>query len=66
MDYIIMCGGDTLYENPPRPLRKVNGEILVARTIRLLYENGVEDIAISSTDERFDGFGVPRLIHENT
>ncbi|MBQ2605750.1 MAG: hypothetical protein II585_02700, partial [Clostridiales bacterium] len=37
----------------------------VARTIRLLQENGVDDIAISATDPRFNYFGVPVLSHEN-
>ena len=65
MKYIIMCGGKYDWWETPKHLTKVNGEPLVARTIRLLKENGVEDIAISSKDERFDGFGVPRLEHEN-
>ena len=65
MKYIIMAGGKYDKFETPKQLSKVNGEILVERTIRLLKENGIEDIAISSKDERFDVFGVPRLIHEN-
>ena len=60
-----MCGGPTLQESTPRPLRKVNGEILVARTIRLLRYHDIMDIAISSTDARFEQFGVPVLSHDN-
>ena len=65
MKYIIMCGGNYSWWEEPKHLTKVNGEPLVARTIRLLRENGIEDIAISSKDERFSNFGVPRLEHEN-
>ena len=65
MKYIIMCGGDYDDFTTPKHLTEVNGEILVARTIRLLKENGIEDIAISSKDKRFDNLGVERLEHEN-
>ena len=64
MKYIIMCGGN--YHSEPKGLRVVKGEPLVARTIRLLQENGVTDIAITSNDERFEQFGVPVLHHKNT
>ena len=60
MKYIIMCGGD-YHVKTPRQLLKIKGEPIVARTIRLLRESGVEDIAISSNDERFENFGVPCL-----
>lgn len=43
----------------------IKGEPLVARTIRLLRENGITDIAISSNSEIFEQFGVPVLKHEN-
>ena len=62
MRYIIMCGGTYKFL---KHLQLVNGEPIVARTIRLLRENGVEDIAISSNDYRFEAFGVPVLHHEN-
>ena len=60
-----MCGG--LYEGweTPRQLMKICGEPIVARTIRLLREEGVSDIAISADDVRFDKLGVPVLRHEN-
>lgn len=43
----------------------INGEELVARTIRLLKENGIEDIAISSENPVFEKFNVPVLKHDN-
>lgn len=65
MKYIIMCGGT--YDNwqYPKHLSKIHGEPLVARTIRLLRENGVEDIATSSGNPIFEQFGVPVLTHNN-
>ena len=65
MKYIIMCGGDYPVWETPRQLLEINGEPLVARTIRLLRENGIEDIAISTNDDRFGRFGVPILKHHN-
>lgn len=66
MKYIIMCGGVYREWDKPKQLLKINGEPIVARTIRLLKEAGVEDIAISSNNEAFDYFGVPRLEHFNS
>lgn len=66
MKYIVMCGGDYhKWWKKPRQLVKVKGEPLVARTIRLLRENGIEDIAISTNDPVFKQFGVPILSHKN-
>lgn len=66
MKYIIMCGG-TYKKIPglPKHLTEINGERLVDRTIRLLRENGIEDISISSNNPIFDSCGVPRLEHSN-
>lgn len=61
MKYIIMCGGPRSY----KPLRIINNESIVGRTIRLLRENGITDVAISSNDERYDSIGVPVLHHDN-
>ena len=58
-----MCGGDLT--KSPKQLSVVCGEELVARTIRLLRENGVEDIYITSHNPIFDKFGVPRIEHQN-
>lgn len=66
MKYVIMCGGKYKGWETPRQLIEYQGEPLVARTIRLLRENGVEDIAISSNNPTFERFGVPVLSHENS
>lgn len=63
--YIIMCGGHYKKWTIPRQLLYVEGEPIVARTIRLLQEEGVTDIAISSDNPLFDSFGVPRLVHDD-
>lgn len=67
MDYkhIVMCGGTYANWDIPKPLTELKGEPIVARTIKLLKENGVDDIAISSNSELFEQFGVPVLKHEN-
>lgn len=66
MKYIITCGGNYRKWKVPRQLLLFMGEPIVARTIRLLRENGVDDIAISSNLPGFDGFGVPVLKHANS
>ena len=66
MKYIIMCGGEYKKWETPRQLIEINGEPIVARTIRLLRENGVEDIAISSNNSDFERFVVPVLYHHNS
>ena len=66
MKYIIMCGGIYRDWERPRHLLKINGEPLVARTIRLLKEAGVEDISISANHPAFEEFGVPVMHHENS
>ncbi len=67
MQYIIMCGGNDLQHwDIPRQLSIVNGEPIVARTIRLLKECGATDISISSNNSGFDDFGVPVIHHKNT
>lgn len=66
MKYVIMCGGE--YENfkVPKQLSVIKNERLVDRTIRLLKENGIKDIYISSNNPIFDSCGVKRLEHRNT
>ena len=66
MKYIIMCGGHYDEWDMPRQMCKVHGEEIVERTIRLLEENGVEDIAISTDNDAFKKYGVPLLQHDNT
>lgn len=65
MKYIIMCGGEYTKWKKPRQFTIRDGEALVERTIRLLRENGVQDIAISSNNDLFSVFGVPVLHHYN-
>jgi len=65
MKYIIMCGGQYREWKTPRQLAVVKGERIVERTIRLLRENGIKDIAISSNDPVFELCGVPVLRHDN-
>lgn len=66
MKYIIMCGGTYQRWDTPRQFIQINGEPVVARTIRLLRECGVKDIVISSNNAIFEAFGVPVLRHQNT
>lgn len=66
MKYIIMAGGHYEQWETPRHLLKIKGEPIIGRTIRLLRENGIEDIAISSDNPVFDRFDVPVLKHENS
>lgn len=55
MKYIIMASGGYKEWEKPRHLLPVKGEPIIARTIRLLREAGIEDIAISSNDPAFEG-----------
>lgn len=65
MKYIIMCGGNYPKFKTRKQLLKVNGEVLVERTIRLLKENGIKDIAISTNCNEFDYLGLPILMQDN-
>lgn len=60
MKYIILSDGTPNGFEIPRQLSVINDEPIISRTIRLLKENGVEDIMITSHDERFDNLGVER------
>lgn len=66
MKYIIMAGGRYDEFTTPKQLLKVNGEVIIERTIRLLKENRIKDIAISTTNPAFDYLEVPKLKHNNT
>lgn len=66
MKFVLMCGGYYEQWETPKQLQIVNGERIVERTIRLLKENGVKDIVITSNNPVFDELGVPRLEHENS
>ena len=65
MNYVILCGGKYEVWKTPRQLTEINGEPLVARTIRLLRECGVSNIAISTNNLEFGHFDVPLLMHDN-
>lgn len=60
-----MCGGTYQKWETPRQLIKFKGETIVERIIRLLNENGIGDIAISSNNAIFKQFDVPVLEHNN-
>lgn len=62
--YIIMCGGEYEKWKRPRQLLMIQGEPIIARTIRLLKENGIDDICISSNDPVFEDFA-PVIYHRN-
>ena len=47
MKYIILADSKNNSFDTPRQLTNINGEPLVARTIRLLKENGIKDIIIT-------------------
>ena len=61
-----MCGGKygPFAENP-RQLIKIKNETVVERTIRLLREAGINDIAVSTNNPKFDFLDVEILHHEN-
>ena len=65
MKYIIMCGGKYKQFKKPKHLSVVKGEVLIERTIRLLKENGVKDINISTNNPAFDYLDIPKLKHDN-
>lgn len=62
MKFVIMCGGNYKDQfETPKPLLKVDDEILVERTIRLLKQNGIKDIAISTDIDDYNYLGVKIL-----
>lgn len=68
MKYVILA--DTLSGSTfstPRQLTKINNETLLERTVRLLKKNKVDDILITSHDERFEVEGATRYepLHNN-
>jgi hypothetical protein len=61
-----MCGGTYTRWSTPKHLSIVNGETVIARTVRLLKEAGVSDICLSTNNPVFEQFGLPILHHTNT
>lgn len=57
--YIILADSSIGFELP-RQLSVICGEPIIKRTIRLLKENGIKDITITSHDSRFDNLGAVR------
>lgn len=61
MTYIILADSANIVPfKIPRQLIEINGEKLIQRTIRLLKENGIKDIIVTSHDKRFDNLGAVR------
>lgn len=62
--YIIMAGGTYKQFKTPKQLLKIKGEVIIERTIRLLKENGVKEIYISTNNPAFDYIDIPKLRNE--
>ena len=60
-----MCGGNYPSFKIPKQLLKINDEVLVERTIRVLKENGVDDIVICTNCNDFDYLKLPILMQHN-
>lgn len=58
--FIIMCGGEYSFFKKHKALSRINGEVIVEHTIKLLKKHGIKNIVISSNNPAFDEFGVPR------
>ena len=58
--YVILANSNDETFDIPRQMIEINGEPLVKRTIRLLKENGINDIIITSSNKAFDNLGVER------
>ena len=54
MKYILMAGGHYPHLQSPRQLWTINGETILARTIRLLRAEGINDIYISYNEPIFE------------
>ena len=65
MKYIIMAGGTYPKFNIPKQLLKINNEVIIERTIRLLRENGITDIAVSTNNPAFNYLDVEILNNKN-
>ena len=67
MEYVIMCGGDYSDQfETPKPLIEICKEKLIERTIRLLKENGIERITITTnniSDYSYLGINIKRNEH---
>lgn len=59
MKYIILADNSIGFKTP-KQLSIINNEPIAKRTIRLLKENNIKDIVITSHDKRFDNLGATR------
>jgi len=53
-----MCGGWACHQSKPKHFFEFDGEPIVQRTVRLLKECGVDDIAITTSPDRVDTYKV--------
>ena len=65
MQVIVMAGGHYDFFEKHKALSVINGEPLIERTIRLLKENNVKEIYISSNEDGFSKYGNV-IHHENS
>lgn len=65
MIYVIMCGGKYTHFEKHKALTEVNGEPLVARTIRILKKLTNDQIFITADDPEFAEYGII-LPHDNS
>lgn len=56
--YIILAYSNDKTFDIPRQLVEIDGEPILKRTIRLLKENGIEDITVTGKDKRYKNLGV--------
>ena len=66
MKYILLCGGNYTNWKTPRQLVQLGKEKVIERTIRLLQENGIEDIAISTENPAFNELGYEIINRANS
>ena len=63
MKYVILADSKSYLEfEKPRHLTEINGEPILKRTVRLLKENGIKDILITSHDKRYNNLGATRYV----
>ena len=58
MKYIIMCGGFACQDAKPKHFFEIKGKPIVQRTIELLKECGINDIAITTSPNRIDDYKI--------
>ena len=66
MKYVILACSNDKKTSIPRQMVEINGEPIVVRTIRLLKENGVNDILLLENNEIFWNLGVETYNPKNS